>query len=77
MRYSEQAKELFWKYLAEYRQALKAGTDTDIVAWSLRIHGALADVPKHYAKYVRWTYRDTQRVVYLGEATGAQEGAIA
>jgi hypothetical protein len=56
-KYSAQDKELFWKKLGRYRDALASGKG--IVIASLEIHSALAYVPKSYRRFVTYAFNHT------------------
>ena len=66
-KYPNYSKQWFFKCLDNYKEALARGTMHDIVMTSIRIHVALADVPKSYERYVNAAYKGIVREVPLGE----------
>lgn len=65
VKYSNQAKETFFKCLDNYKEALARGTKHDIIITSIQIHSALSDVPKSYSRYVNSAYKNIVREIPL------------
>ena len=62
VKYSEQDKEIFFKRLNDYKNAIEGREGFSIVMTGIALHMASGNVPKSYRRYINQAFRHAKKL---------------
>lgn len=62
VKYSEQDKEIFFKCLNDYKNAIETRDGFSIIMSGIALHSVSGNVPKSYKRYINQAFKHAERL---------------